>query len=143
MLFMPRMILKVVLKNIDIIKRLIYYTNVGLYKTQDQCDDTLHDICTALKATRISLNVVAAEKGVVVRNVVIRDDGDEIDCSMGICGKAIPSNIERLDGMRSTTLFILLVEKDSIFSLLVQDGFYRKNPCIIMGARGQPDVTSR
>ncbi|GJU27820.1 hypothetical protein Tco_1166441 [Tanacetum coccineum] len=62
---------------------------------------------------------------------------------MSIGGKTIPPNVERVDGMRSTTLFILLVEKDSIFSLLAQDRFYRKYPCIIVGAREKPDVTSR
>lgn len=43
-----------------------------------------------LGCTRSSLNVIAAEKGVVVGRLIFSDNGDMIDCTkMGMGGKAI------------------------------------------------------
>lgn len=43
----------------------------------------------------------------------------------------------------SNALFILLVEKDAAFMRLAEDRFYNTYPCIIITAKGQPDVASR
>ena len=43
----------------------------------------------------------------------------------------------------SDALFILLVEKDAAFMRLAEDRFYNTFPCIIITAKGQPDVASR
>jgi meiotic recombination protein SPO11 len=41
--------------------------------------------------------VVASEKGVVVGRLTFREDGDFIDCRrMGVGGKAIPPNIDKV-----------------------------------------------
>jgi DNA topoisomerase VI subunit A len=37
----------------------------------------------------------------------------------------------------------LLVEKDAAFMRLAEDRFYNKYPCIILTAKGQPDVATR
>lgn len=46
-------------------------------------------------------------------------------------------------GMRSDAKFILLVEKDAAFMRLAEDRFYNTYPCIIITAKGQPDVATR
>ena len=51
--------------------------------------------------------------------------------------------VMQVDGIRSNAMFILLVEKDAAFMRLAEDRFYRTYPCIIMTAKGQPDVASR
>lgn len=94
--------------------------------------------------TRTSLHVVASEKGVVVGRLQFREDGDDIDCSrMGVGGKAIPPYIDRIADVRSDAEFILLVEKDAAFMRLAEDRFYNRYPCIIITAKGQPDVATR
>ncbi len=45
--------------------------------------------------------------------------------------------------MTSDALFILLVEKDAAFMRLAEDRFYNTYPCIILTAKGQPDVATR
>ena len=40
-------------------------------------------------------------------------------------------------------MFILLVEKDAAFMRLAEDRFYNTYPCIILTAKGQPDVATR
>ncbi|XP_058215501.1 DNA topoisomerase 6 subunit A [Rhododendron vialii] len=132
------------LKNIHVTKRDLFYTDVKLFQDQTQSDAVLDDVSCILGCTRSSLNVVAAEKGVVVGRLIFSDNGDMIDCTkMGMGGKAIPPNIDRVGDMQSDALFILLVEKDAAYMRLAEDRFYNRFPCIIVTAKGQPDVATR
>jgi meiotic recombination protein SPO11 len=131
-------------KGIHITKRDMFYTDVKLFKTQVESDDVLNDVACLLGCTRTSLSVVGSEKGCVIGCVSFREDGDMIDCMrMGVGGKAIPPYIDRISDIQSTALFVLLVEKDAAFMRLAEDRFYRKYPCIIITAKGQPDVATR
>lgn len=49
----------------------------------------------------------------------------------------------QVSNVASDALFILLVEKDAAFMRLAEDRFYQTYPCIIITAKGQPDVASR
>ena len=49
----------------------------------------------------------------------------------------------QVSNLQSDALFILLVEKDAAFMRLAEDRFYNTYPCIILTAKGQPDVASR
>ncbi|KAK3016659.1 hypothetical protein RJ639_006754 [Escallonia herrerae] len=132
------------LKNIHVTKRDLFYTDVKLFQDQTQSDAVLDDVSCIVGCTRSSLNVVAAEKGVVVGRLIFSDNGDMIDCTkMGMGGKAIPPNIDRVGDMKSDALFILLVEKDAAYMRLAEDRFYNRFPCIIVTAKGQPDVATR
>ena len=50
---------------------------------------------------------------------------------------------DQVTDLQSDALFILLVEKDAAFMRLAEDRFYNTYPCIILTAKGQPDVASR
>ncbi|KAF5184358.1 Dna topoisomerase 6 subunit a [Thalictrum thalictroides] len=131
-------------KGIHVTKRDLFYTDVKLFQDQGQSDVVLDDVSCMLGCTRSSLNVVASEKGVVVGRLIFSDNGDMIDCTkMGMGGKAIPPNIDRVGDMQSDALFILLVEKDAAYMRLAEDRFYNRFPCIIITAKGQPDVATR
>ncbi|GLJ48885.1 hypothetical protein SUGI_1031080 [Cryptomeria japonica] len=132
------------MKQIHVTKRDLFYTDVKLFQDQGQSDAVLDDVSCLLGCTRSSLNVVASEKGVVVGRLIFSDNGDRIDCTkMGVGGKAIPPNIDRVGDMESDALFILLVEKDAAFMRLAEDRFYNRFPCVIVTAKGQPDVATR
>ncbi|XP_052203725.1 DNA topoisomerase 6 subunit A [Diospyros lotus] len=132
------------LKSIHVTKRDLFYTDVKLFQDQTQSDAVLDDVSCILGCTRSSLNVIAAEKGVVVGRLIFSDNGDMIDCTkMGMGGKAIPPNIDRVGDMQSDAVFILLVEKDAAYMRLAEDRFYNRFPCIIVTAKGQPDVATR
>ncbi|KAL1342344.1 hypothetical protein AAHE18_09G150900 [Arachis hypogaea] len=121
------------IKGIHVTKRDLFYTDVKLFQDQIQSDTVLDDVSCMLGCTRSSLNVVAAEKGVVVWRLIFSDNGDMIDCTkMGMVGD-----------MQSDALFILLVEKDAAYMRLAEDRFYSRFPCIIVTAKGQPDVATR
>ena len=58
-------------------------------------------MCCSTDATCLLGNVavVASEKGVVVGRLTFVEDGDTINCSrMGVGGKAIPPNIDKVSG---------------------------------------------
>lgn len=132
------------IKQIHVTKRDLFYTDVKLFQDQGQSDAVLDDVSCMLGCTRSSLNVVASEKGVVVGRLIFTEDGDRIDCTkMGVGGKAIPPNIDKVSDMESDALFILLVEKDAAFMRLAEDRFYNRFPCVIITAKGQPDVATR
>ena len=62
---------------------------------------------------------------------------------MGVGGKAIPPNTDPDHDIQSDARFLFLVEKDAAFMRLAEDRFYNKYPCIILTAKGQPDVATR
>ena len=131
-------------KRIHVTKRDLFYTDVKLFEDQSQSDAILDDLACMLGCTRSSLHVVASEKGVVVGRLTFREDGDLIDCKrMGVGGKAVPPNVDKVTDIESDALFILLVEKDAAFMRLAEDRFYNTYPCIILTAKGQPDVATR
>ena len=139
-----QLIYELCIKKIHVTKRDLFYTDVKLFEKQSESDDILDDVACMIGCTRTSLNVVASEKGVVVGQLIFNDDGDEIDCTkMGVGGKAIPPYIDRVTNIHGNAKFILLVEKDAAFMRLAEDRFYRKYPCIIITAKGQPDVATR
>ncbi|KAK9844111.1 hypothetical protein WJX81_004715 [Elliptochloris bilobata] len=131
-------------KRIHVTKRDLFYTDVKLFQDQLQSDNVLEDVACMLGCTRSSLHVVASEKGVVVGRLTFREDGDLINCQrMGVGGKAVPPNVDKVTEIRSDAMFILLVEKDAAFMRLAEDRFYNTYPCIILTAKGQPDVATR
>uniref|UniRef100_A0A061R4D2 DNA topoisomerase 6 subunit A n=1 Tax=Tetraselmis sp. GSL018 TaxID=582737 RepID=A0A061R4D2_9CHLO len=131
-------------KGIHVTKRDLFYTDVKLFEEQNNSDTVLDDVACLLGCTRSSLHVVASEKGVVVGRLTFQEDGDLIDCRrMGVGGKAIPPHINKVTAIQSDAVFILLVEKDAAFMRLAEDRFYNTFPCIIVTAKGQPDVATR
>jgi meiotic recombination protein SPO11 len=82
---------EVTTKGIHVTKRDLFYTDVKLFKKQEESDAVLDDAACMIGCPRSCLNVVAADKGLVVGRLQFREDGDLIDCTrMGVTGKAIP-----------------------------------------------------
>jgi meiotic recombination protein SPO11 len=131
-------------KNIHITKRDLFYTDVKLFVDQSDSDGVLDDLATLIGCTRSNLHVVASDKGLVVGRLSFEEDGDPIDCTkMGVGGKAIPPYIDKITNLQSDAEFILLVEKEAAYMRFAEDRFYHKYPCIVMTAKGQPDVATR
>ncbi|CAJ1940284.1 unnamed protein product [Cylindrotheca closterium] len=131
-------------KRIHITKRDLFYTDVKLFVDQAESDGVLDDVATMIGCTRSNLNVVASDKGLVVGRIQFEEDGDPIDCTrMGVGGKAIPPYIDKIENIRSDAEFVLLVEKEAAYMRMAEDRFYHKYPCIVITAKGQPDVATR
>jgi len=134
----------VLLKRIHITKRDLFYTDVKLFVDQSESDGVLDDVATMIGCTRSNLHVVASDKGLVVGRISFFEDGDFIDCTkMGVGGKAIPPYIDKIENIQSDAEFILLVEKEAAYMRMAEDRFYNRYPCIVITAKGQPDVATR
>lgn len=134
----------VLYKRIHITKRDLFYTDVKLFVDQTESDGVLDDVATMIGCTRSNLHVVASDKGLVVGRITLYEDGDYIDCTkMGVGGKAIPPYIDKIENITSDAEFILLVEKEAAYMRMAEDRFYMRYPCIVITAKGQPDVASR
>jgi meiotic recombination protein SPO11 len=106
----------VLVKQIHITKRDLFYTDVKLFVDQAESDGVLDDVATMIGCTRSNLNVVASDKGLVVGRVQFVEDGDPIDCTrMGVGGKAIPPYIDKITDITSDAEFVLLVEKEAAY----------------------------
>ena len=97
-----------------LLKHTIEGTHEETFDDQADCDPVIEDVEVTLNALREELHVYASNRGSMVGNIILVDNGDEIDCSrMGSGGYAIPSIVEPeiMQFVKCTADFILHVEK--------------------------------
>jgi len=132
-------------------KHTIYYIDEnGRKRSEETWDDqresnsVIQDIEVAVNLLREHMGIMHDAKGKVVGNVVIRSKGYEIDLSrMGSGAYAIPPNVDKLEIVSVDAEYVLVVEKDAIFERLNEEEFWKKNRCILVTGKGQPDRSTR
>jgi len=131
-------------KDIHATKREIFYNDVRLFEDQRQSDNTIDDIGPMLGTNRESTHIVASAKGTVLGRVVLEDSGDRIDCTqLGTGGWSITPFLDRVEIIESDAEFLLIVEKDAAMLRLSEVKWWNKYPCILLTAKGSPDIASR
>jgi len=128
------------------LKRTIPDTKENTFEDQAESDPIIEDLEAALNTLRERLHLKADRKGYLAGNLIIYDSGDEIDASrMGSYGWAIPSNVEpdKIKFKNINADFILVIEKDAVWQRLNEDKFWKKNNCLIITGKGQPDRGTR
>jgi DNA topoisomerase-6 subunit A len=111
------------------------------FDDQSDCDPVIEDVEVTLNALREELRVYASNRGALVGNILLVDDGDEIDCSrMGSGGYSLPSIVESdiMQFKQCDAKFVLHVEKDTVWRRFNEDKFWKKHNCILMHGGGQP-----
>lgn len=124
-----------------LLKHTIEGTKEETFADQGECDPVIEDCEVLLNSLREELHLYAQKRGDMVGDIVILDQGDEIDCSrMGSGGYGIPSIVEPevIEFKRSGAKFILHVEKDTVWQRFNEDKFWRKHNCILTHGSGQP-----
>jgi len=131
-------------KDIHATKREVFYNDVKLFEDQRQSDNAIDDIAPLLGTNRESTHIVASAKGTVLGRLVIEDSGDRIDCThLGTGGWSITPFLDRVEIVESDAEFLLIVEKDAAMLRLSETKWWNRYPCIILTARGSPDIASR
>ena len=131
-------------KDIHATKREIYYNDVKLFEEQNNSDYAIDDIAPLLGTNRESTHIVASAKGTVIGRLVIEDSGDRIDMTkLGTGGWSVTTFLDRVDIVESDAEFLLIVEKDAAMLRLSEDKWWQRYPCILLTARGSPDIASR
>jgi DNA topoisomerase-6 subunit A len=111
------------------------------FDDQIESDPIIEDLEVTLGALREELHLFAAKRGSVVGPMTLVDAGDTIDLSrMGSGGWSVPGIVEPdiIQFKKHSAKFILLVEKEAVWSRLNEDKFWRRHDCILVTGQGQP-----
>ncbi len=124
-----------------ITKHTIGDTKQNTFEEQEESDPVIEDLEVALDALREELHLFASRKGSMVGPITIRDTGDTIDLRrMGSGGWAVPSIVESnvIELVKHEAKYILLIEKDAVWTRFNEDKFWKREKCIILQGGGQP-----
>ena len=116
-------------------------TRQNTFEEQDESDPIIEDVEVTLDALREELHLFAARKGSMVGPITITDSGDTIDLRrMGSGGWAVPSIVESnvITFRKHEAKYVLLIEKDAVWTRFNEDKFWKRNNCIIVQGGGQP-----
>ena len=124
-----------------ITKHTIGDTRQNTFEEQDESDPIIEDLEVALDALREELHLFASRKGSMVGPITIRDTGDTIDLRrMGSGGWDVPSIVEAnvIEFVRHEAKYVLLIEKDAVWTRFNEDKFWKRERCVILQGGGQP-----
>ena len=123
-------------------KHTIKGTKEDTIDEQKESDLAIVDLEVALDSFRERLHLRAEPKGRMAGDVIIndrvRDKVDTIDLSrMGSGGWAVPSIVEQIEFKSVDVEYVLVAEKNAIFDRLNEDGYWKKQKCLLMPTAGQ------
>ncbi|KAK1326566.1 Meiotic recombination protein SPO11-2 [Acorus calamus] len=117
------------------------------FTSQHQVNNTIQDVVSLLRCSRRSLGIMASSRGAIIGRLLLQEPGQEIlDCSgLGTSGYAITGDLNLLNKLvfHSDARYIIVVEKDAIFQRLAEDRIFNYIPCILITAKGYPDLATR
>ena len=116
-------------------------TKINTFDDQEESDPIIEDLEVTMMALREELHLAASKRGSMVGPITIRDRGDDIDLRrMGSGGWAIPSIVEPdvVQFLKTEAKYVLLIEKDAVWSRFNEDRFWQRDKCIIIQGQGQP-----
>ncbi|XP_019160406.1 PREDICTED: meiotic recombination protein SPO11-2 [Ipomoea nil] len=117
------------------------------FNSQLQVNRTVQDLVALLQCSRYSLGIMASSRGAVAGRLLLQEPNQEfVDCSTcGSSGYAISGDLSLLEKlvMKSDARYIILVEKHAIFQRLAEDRIFNQIPCILITAKGYPDIATR
>lgn len=116
-------------------------TKQNTFEEQDESDPIIEDLEVTVDALREELHLFASNKGSMVGEITIVDDGNVIDLRrMGSGGWSVPSIVESdvIQFRKCDAKFVMLVEKDAVWRRLNEDKFWKKHKCILIHGGGQP-----
>lgn len=123
------------------LKHTIEGTKEETFDDQSDCDPIIEDLEVTLDSLREELHLYASNRGNMMGDLTLNDSGQELNCSrVGRNGYSIPSIVEPnvLKFVKHNLKFILHVEKDTVYSRFVEDGFHTKYKCLLTHGSGQP-----
>ncbi|KAL7026491.1 hypothetical protein ACKWTF_005043 [Chironomus riparius] len=136
-------IYKLLGQNITCTKRELYYRDVELTKSQVSVNKAIDEICSLLNVQCWELGVLSTSKGLVAGDLRIITDEDElIDYSTT---NSVPQKPSGIKSMESNAEYVLVVEKDTVFTRLIEENIMEKigKKIILITAKGYPDINTR
>ncbi|GAW83552.1 meiotic recombination protein SPO11 [Plasmodium gonderi] len=134
--------------NVHATLRQIFYTNPQLFTSQNVSNITLGKLTKIIKKPRELLNIYNSPKGIIRGNIFLLEKNSSpwVDC-MNIFetrGHLIcPFGVSDIK-ISPDVKYVLIIEKETIFFKLLQSNFISNyGPCILITARGFPDLNTR
>ncbi|QIX01675.1 hypothetical protein AMS68_007192 [Peltaster fructicola] len=122
----------------------IYYQDPGLFGSQAVVDRYVEDLAFTFSVPRAQLNVAAAAKGIIHGSLKLQyKDGTLLDLSQSPRGVLVPNAQDILSSDLTRTSWILVVEKEATFQLLLTSTHPALRRGLIVTAKGYPDVATR
>ncbi len=121
----------------------------NIFNEQAESNPLIEDLEVALNLKREDLNLNANRKGCAAGNMKVIDkfggETNELDLSKnGRSGWGIPSDVDNdIEFADVKAKYVLVVEKDAVWQLLNQDGFWKKENCILISPQGQASRGTR
>lgn len=122
-------------------KREIFYSSPALFKLQKASDKAIDYACCLLEVPRDRLNILASSKGLVAGGISYLEQGKVTE--VGSRTVKIPADLDTVSEISVQAEFILVVEKDTVLSRLLQEGFFDWVKCIGVTGCGYPDLPTR
>ncbi|KAJ1525899.1 hypothetical protein ONE63_009088 [Megalurothrips usitatus] len=126
-------------------RRQLYYEEVAFLRSQREVDEGALGVSRVLGLPPWHLGLLATAKGLVAGDLALSlNDGEVLDCRHKPGGVLIPGDVSAIERVESAARFILVLEKDTIFQRVLQEGILdRLGPCIVVTGKGYPDVSTR
>ncbi|XP_023752623.1 meiotic recombination protein SPO11-2 [Lactuca sativa] len=117
------------------------------FTTQLQVNQTIQDVVALLRCSRYSLGIMASSRGSIAGRLLLQGpDQETVDCTKcGSSGYAISGDLNILEKlvMKTDANYIIVIEKHAIFQRLAEDKVFNQIPCILITAKGYPDLATR
>ncbi|KAK4435403.1 Meiotic recombination protein SPO11-2 [Sesamum alatum] len=117
------------------------------FTSQTQVNRSIQDLVALIRCSRYSFGIMASSRGAVAGRLLLQEPQQEVfDCSAcGSSGYAISGDLSLLEKlvMKSDARYIIVVEKHAIFQRIAEDRVFNQIPCILITAKGYPDIGTR
>ncbi|XP_024943655.1 meiotic recombination protein W68 isoform X2 [Cephus cinctus] len=135
--------------NGDVItRRSLYYdlqseSTQGLAPEQRHVDNSVNHVASLLGCAPWDLGFIATGKGLVAGDLTLGIGSEEsVDCNVR-GGVVVPQIFSNLTKLQTSSDFVLIIEKDSVFQKLIEQDCPRSLNCILITGKGYPDVSTR
>ena len=128
-------------------RELYYYYKGGSWSpwgTQQECNESISDVATLFDVPRYALGFKTAARGSMKGRLRIRKSGGRTWTDLSEGAQMITHDWLTEDrSLRSDARCVVVVEKEGVFQRLVEDGFDKRYPCILVTGAGVPDLPTR
>lgn len=133
---------KMLCRNTSCTKRELYYRDVEFLRNQTSVNKAIEAVCVMLNVLPWELGILSTSKGLIAGDIVITTEDEVINCAK-TC--SVPQNPSAIKSIQSDAEYILVVEKDTVFTRLIEENFLEKigTKCVLVTAKGYPDVNTR
>ncbi|EPS61073.1 hypothetical protein M569_13726 [Genlisea aurea] len=113
------------------------------FMSQPQVNQTIQDLVGLLRCSRYSLGIIASSRGAVSGRFLKEPNKEVVDCS--VWGYTISGDLNLIQHLvlKSDARYIIVIEKHAVFQRLTEDCFFNRTPCILITAKGYPDMATR